>query len=77
MSGGEWIPMVMTTLFSSKQQARETEKASRRMSKKPEVKPIPDIEGGKPRRRKEAARQRSQRGGRASTILSGTKDTLG
>ncbi len=70
-------PLLISTIFTSRQQASEGRKMRGVMAKKPEVKPMPDIEGGKPRRRKEAARARSQRGGRASTILSGAKDTLG
>lgn len=41
------------------------------------IKPMPDPEAGKSMRRREAARKRKTRGGRASTILSEGKDTLG
>ena len=41
------------------------------------IKPMPDIELGKALLRKQAARKRKSRGGRASTILSEGTDTLG
>ena len=41
------------------------------------IKPMPDIELGKALLRKQEARKRKSRGGRASTILSEGSDTLG
>lgn len=41
------------------------------------IKPMPDPEAAKGEERKAASRRRQRRGGRASTVLSGAKETLG
>jgi len=41
------------------------------------IKPMPDPEAQKGEERKASSRRRQKRGGRASTVLSGSKETLG
>lgn len=41
------------------------------------IKPMPDPEAAKGEERKAASRRRQRRGGRAATVLSGARETLG
>ena len=59
----------------SAREASETKRAT--AAARARIKPIPDPEAEKAARRKTAGRRRAKRGGRASTILSGSEDTLG
>lgn len=53
------------------------EAAKEKVAARGRIKPMPDPEAGKAERRKSASRRRQRRGGRASTVLSGAKETLG
>lgn len=63
---------------SDREEREATEAAAKeKIATRARIKPMPDPETGKAERRKAASRRRQRRGGRAATVLSGARETLG
>ena len=75
---GENVLSTATGGYSKKKRVEAGQAAERaKVAARERIKPIPDPDAGKTQRRKTAARKRAGRGGRTSSILSDTQDTLG